>query len=84
MTTATVQITFAPTELDFIESQVHVGAHPSPTKYLENLVWRDMAEKSKLREMIIEGMNSGLGCVWTPELGREKLAKAKASGNKAA
>lgn len=84
MTTATIQITFAPTELNFIESQVRVGAHPSPTEYLENLVRRDMAEKAQLREMIIEGMHSGLGCVWTPELGSEKLAKAKASRNKTA
>lgn len=76
--TGTIQIALAPTEFNYIESLVRVGEFPSPSLYVEDLVRRDTAANARLRDMLVSGMNSGFGCEWSPELGNQMLAEAKA------
>ncbi len=78
MTNSIVQVELTTPEVAFVEAQVRSGACASPGAYLEGLVRKDMAERAQLRAAIVEGMNSGFGCIWTPELGAELLKKAKA------
>ena len=61
MTTATMNISLPEAMKGFIETQLKTGGYGSTSEYIRELIRKDQIAKAeaKLRDMILEGINSG-------------------------
>jgi Arc/MetJ-type ribon-helix-helix transcriptional regulator len=78
--TATVKLTLPDDAADRLQSVVSSGAYESADAYISELIALDLAEKERMRSIMVDSMQSGIAGDWTPGYGmrrfREVLAKA--------
>ncbi len=61
MTTATMNVSLPAVMREFVDSQIKTGGYGSTSEYVRELIRKDQLAKShaQLRDMILEGINSG-------------------------
>ncbi|MDO9003961.1 MAG: type II toxin-antitoxin system ParD family antitoxin [Aquabacterium sp.] len=62
----------------YIDQRVQSGQYGNTSEYLRELVRRDQDEQARkrLRDLIEEGLNSGVGRTFTPEVAMELRQRA--------
>ncbi len=80
MTTATMNISLPEAMKGFIDTQLKTGGYGSTSEYVRELIRKDQIAKAeaKLRDMILEGINSGPAVVVDANYFTELKARVKA------
>ena len=80
MTTATMNISLPEAMKGFIDTQLKTGGYGSTSEYVRELIRKDQIAKAetKLRDMILEGINSGPAIVVDAIYFTELKARVKA------
>ena len=80
MTTATMNISLPEAMKGFIDTQLKTGGYGSTSEYVRELIRKDQIAKAqaKLRDMILEGINSGPAVVVDANYFKGLKARVKA------
>lgn len=80
MTTATMNISLPEAMKGFIDTQLKTGGYGSTSEYVRELIRKDQIAKAeaRLRDMILEGINSGPAIVVDANYFTELKARVKA------
>ena len=80
MTTATMNISLPAPMKEFIDVQLKAGGYSTTSEYVRELIRRDQVAKAevRLKEMLLEGLNSGPSIVMNEAYFDSVMARAVA------